>query len=148
MSSEKGIQIKIRSSIILKELQQLAQTRLHGHDSSGMPGEVKAEPPALELSTHAFRPALASETLSRLSLTPLWRLAVAIALVLLCLVVSYPWSHGALVEYFTIVSHPAAVVILYAAVVTLVSKTDCMCHYSVLHLIWLTFKLRPFICND
>jgi hypothetical protein len=82
-------------------------------------------PPALELSTHAFRPVLASETLSRLSLTPLWRLAAAIALVLLSLVVFYPWSCGALVEYFTIVSHPAAVVILYAAA-TPVSKTDCV----------------------
>ncbi len=130
MSSEKGTQIKIRSSIILEELRQLAQqveTRLHGHRDSGEPGEVKAEPPppALELSTHAFRPVLASEILSRLSLTPLWRLAVAITLVLLCLVLFYPWSRGALVEYFTIVSHPAAVVILCAAA-TLVSKTDCV----------------------
>ena len=102
------------------------ETRLHGHGGSGEPG-VEAEPPdpALELSTHAFRPVLASETLSRLSLTPLWRLAVAIALVLLCLVLFYPWSRGAMVEYFTIVSHPAAVAILYAAT-TLVSKTDCV----------------------
>ena len=129
MSSEKGTQIKIRSSIILDELRQLTQqveTRLHGHSGSGEPGEVIAEPPppALELSTHAFRPVLASETLSRLSLTPLWRLAAAIALVQLCLAAFYPWSCGALVEYFTVVSHPAAVVILYATV-TLVSRIDC-----------------------
>ncbi len=123
MSSKKKTQIKIRSSIILKELRQLGheiprpQSAAFGDGGGNQSDSEVKEPPALELCAYMFRPVVASATLSRLSLTPLWRLVSAIVIGLLCLVLFYPWSRGALVEYFTFVSHPAVVVIFYVAVI-------------------------------
>ena len=122
MSSNKGTQIRISSSIILEELRQLAQAVDIRCCGDGGGGGDEEPPPALKLSTHAFRPVVVNETLSRISLTPLWRLALVIAIGQLCLVAFYPWSRGAMAEYFTVISHPAAVVMLYVALI-LVSET-------------------------
>jgi hypothetical protein len=101
--------ITIRRSIILDDLRQI------GNLQSGEPKEIR-EGPALELSTHTFRPVVASEILSVLSLTPLWRLGAGIINGLLCLTLFYPWSDKAMADFFTGVSHPWVVVCFFVCV--------------------------------
>ncbi len=112
----------ICSSIPLDELHKLAY--VHSYGSGERPNEQLKGPPALELSTHKFQPVVANKTLSSISLTPLWRLAAAITGVQLILVVFYPWSLGALEEYFTFVSHPVAVAIFFVASTLVSERTE------------------------
>ncbi len=109
---------------MLEELRKLAHVE---------PIEVK-ESPALELSTHTFRPVVTSEALSKISLTPVWRVAAALVCSFLSIVMFYPWSHGAMADYFTIVSHPAAVVTFYVAVILVSPKAECFIRSEVVFL--------------